>query len=327
MEISVLATGGTIASSHDRGGNIVVTETVDDLLKAITVPPGVNLVGTSLLSLPSYELSPDDMLEMVRELRSLIVTGIQGVVITHGTDTMEETAYLVGQYLPRRARIVLTGAQRGSDEFDSDGRRNLTDAIRVASADCELGPVIVTGGLAIAAVEARKVHTSSLSAFSGGDAGALALVDDAGVHVYGSCTRGGFYAEKELPVSLPRVDLIKLVAGADGTHIDASVNIGAQGIVIEALGAGNATELVVAAVKRARANGVHVAITTRTGHGRVRPTYGGLGGGALLAQAGATFAGDLTGPQARMALAMSIAHESPDAVGDTVQLLGNGGNK
>ncbi|SCG71873.1 asparaginase [Micromonospora inositola] len=322
MRIAVLATGGTIASRLDADGDLAVTDTVAELLAGLPLPAGVEVVGFDLSHQPSFTLTLDDMLATVRQVRAKLAEGFSGVVVTHGTDTLEETAYLTGQLTRRDARIVLTGAQRGADEPDSDARRNLTDALQVVATSEPVGVAIVLGGLACAAVEGRKVHTSAISAFSGGSAGTLALVDPEGVLRLSTAVRGGYYATLPLPDRLPRVDLVKLVAGADGTHLRASLDAGAAGIVVEAFGIGNAPPAVADAVREAQKQGVPVAITSRTGAGRVRPIY--AGGGADLARAGAIFAGDLTGPQARVALALTLAHEPPGCVPEALRGMAEG---
>jgi L-asparaginase len=159
VQIAVLATGGTIVARRDDDGHLVVTDEVHELLALVQVPEGVNLVGTQFCSVPSFVLAPNDMLAIVRKVRDLLDSGFEGVVVTHGTDTLEETAYLMSQYFARDTRLVLTGAQRGADEPDSDGQRNLSDALKVVGGPIALGPVVVVGGQVVAAVEARKVHT------------------------------------------------------------------------------------------------------------------------------------------------------------------------
>ncbi len=324
MQIAVLATGGTIASRLDGDGRLVVSDDIQHLLASVAQPSGVELVGIQLRSVPSFALAPDDMLGIAREVRDHFDRGFDGVIVTHGTDTLEETAYLMSQYFSRDARLVVTGAQRGADEPDSDGPRNFADAVRVTSGPTSLGPVVVMGGLAVAAVDARKVHTSSLLAFSGGEAGVIALVDDNGVHLRARAQRGGYYSDVPLPERLPRVDLVKLVAGADGLHVNASLHGGAQGIILEAFGSGNATPAVVDAVRDAIGFGISVVITSRTGGGRARSLYGSRGGGADLADAGAYFASDLTGQQARMALSMVLADSTSESPYDALDAMING---
>lgn len=324
MLITLVATGGTIASRRAGAGDLFVGLDGAALLKRLSLPEEVRVETVEYSAKPSFALTTSDMVGLVREVRSRLESGADGVVVTHGTDTLEETAYLVSQYLPRDARVVLTGAQRSADDPDSDGPRNLMDAFRAVCSPVSLGPCVVAGGLAIAAAEARKVHTSSLRAFSGSEAGALALIDEDGVHLRSSALRGGYCRDWNIPQSLPRVDLVKLVADSDGTHVLASIAAGAQGIVVESFGVGNATEPVVAAVAEAVRSGVAVVVTSRAGSGRVRSIYGDSGGGADLAKAGAMFASDLTGPQARMALAVVLAADTGRAVADDIGAIAEG---
>jgi L-asparaginase len=307
MRISLISTGGTIASRRDPERGLVVQDGVDDLVKLLSPPPGVEFVAVELSNRSSFSLSLADMLAGIARIRAELAAGSDGVIVTHGTDTMEEMAFLTGQLLPRDARVVLTGAQRAADAADNDAERNLRDAVQVVCSPVPIGPAIVMGGHAVAAVEGRKVHTSSLVAFSGGPAGSSALVDADQVVRLSTPSRGGRFATADLPASLPRVDLVTLVAGADATHVLGSIEAGAAGIVIEAFGSGNANLELLEAVKTAVAKGVSVVVTSRTGEGMVQPLYGN-GGGADLAKAGAIFAGDLTGPRARVALALALAH-------------------
>lgn len=309
LSIAVVGTGGTIASERDAAGRLVVALGVDQLLQGIRVPAGVSLSGADFMRSPSFTLAAEDVLAIAQEVRDRL-DRFDGVVVTHGTDTLEETSFLLGQTLPLTSQVVVTGAQRSRHEPDWDGPRNLADAVAVAACPVGLGPTVVLGGVAVSAVEARKVHTSAVEAFSGGEAGVVALVNDGEVQVLGQPTRGGFYAKAELPRQLPRVDLVKLGVGADGLHVRASTHAGAQGLVVEAFGSGNVTADVLSAIRESIDAGVVVAICSRTGAGRVRPAYG-QGGGADVADAGAVFAGDLTGPRARVALALALAIDGP----------------
>lgn len=310
MRVSLVSTGGTIASRRGELG-LEVADDVHDLVSTLTTRDGTEIRPVDFSGRPSYGLSVADMLAAVRCIRAEFDGGSHAVVVTHGTDTLEEMAFLCGQYFPRDARLVLTGAQRAADVSDGDGARNLADAVAVATAEVPVGPAIVMGGTAVAAIEGRKVHTSSLVAFSGGAAGASALVEAGVLFPLSTPSRGGLLADLPVPDDLPRVDLVTLSAGVDGTHLLASVEAGARGIVVEAFGSGNANTATLEAVQTAVGKGIPVLITSRTRNGVVRPVYGD-GGGADLERAGAIFAGDLTGSRARMALALALAHSPGD---------------
>jgi L-asparaginase len=224
--------------------------------------------------------------------------------VTHGTDTMEETVYLIDRLLPDQAPpVVLTGAQRAADEADRDGPRNLRDAIRVAAsaAASGRGAMIVFGGEIHAAREVRKVHTTAVRAFGSPGHGPIG-------HVDGERVSFSRRPERRPPVPVPEelapVDLIRLHAGSDARFLRAAVGSGAHAIVLEGTGRGNANEQVVEGVREAVAAGVPVVVCSRCIEGRVEPVYG-RGGGRDLADAGATFAGDLAGPKARVLLQLA----------------------
>jgi L-asparaginase len=200
--------------------------------------------------------------------------------------------------------VVFTGAQRGAEERDADGPRNLRDAILVAIAAeaAGRGALVAFAGEVHAAREARKVHTSAVRAFRSPGYGPLGHVDAGAVRF-----RRGQERRPALPVPerLAAVDLIRLHAGSDARFLRASVESGAQAVVLEGTGRGNANDQVVAGVREAVAAGVVVVVCSRCAEGRVEPVYG-RGGGRDLAEAGALFAGDLAGPKARVLLQVAL---------------------
>jgi L-asparaginase len=231
----------------------------------------------------------------------------EGIVVMHGTDTMEETVYLIDLVLPAGSvPVVLTGAQRTAADADADGPRNLRDAIRLATAPEArgLGAVVCFAGEVHAAREVAKVHTTALAPFASPGYGPLGHVGIGGVSI-----RRRPRERQPLPLppaELPRVDLIRLYAGADAVFVQASVAAGARAIVLEGTGRGNANRTIVPAVREAVEGGVLVAVASRCRAGAVDPAYG-AGGGRSLADAGAVFLGDLAGPKARVLLQVALA--------------------
>jgi L-asparaginase len=238
---------------------------------------------------------------------------VRGVVVTHGTDTMEETAWLADLLHAGETPLVFTGAQRHAGLPDSDGPANVADAIRIAAAPTArgLGAVIALGGRIDHAREATKLHTTESRAFgSPGADDPLGTVGPDGVRIDRRPTPRPHFA---VPDALEaRVQLVTLAAGCDGTLIDACTTAGARGLVIEAFGSGNANHAVVAAVRRAVAAGVTVMIVSRCPAGGVKPLYGNGGGQDLLA-AGARFGGTLSGPKARILLMIALAAADDEA--------------
>ncbi len=313
MPVVVVSTGGTIAMRPDpASGKLVPAVSGDELLDMLAWPgEAPPIVLDDFCNVPSFDMHHDLARSLARRARDHAARG-DGVVVTHGTDTMEETVWLVDRLLPDDAPpVVLTGAQRGAAEKDTDGPRNLRDAIRVALAGPRgLGAVICFDGEIHAGREARKVHTNRVGAFASPGYGPIGHVDGQVVTLRRRPLRRPPLPDGDDP--LPRVDLIRLYAGADGTFVRASIAAGAAAIVVEGTGRGNANAAVLEAVREAIAAGVFVVVASRCPAGRVEPVYG-RGGGKDLAEAGASFAGDLPGTKARVLVQLAIAGGVPVA--------------
>jgi L-asparaginase len=297
----VVSTGGTIAMRPEPGtGKLVPATTLDELLETLDWPDAPPFELDDFVRVPSFDMHG----ALALSLAQRVLAHKAPVVVTHGTDTMEETVYLIDRLLPDGAPpVVLTGAQRPADASDRDGPRNLRDAIRVASSSAAhgRGAMIVFAGQIHPAREARKVHTSAVCAFASPGHGPIG-------HVDGDLVVFSRRSERRPPLPVPddlaHVDLIRLYAGTDARFLRTSVESGARAIVLECTGRGNANEQVVEGVREAVAAGVAVVVCSRCVEGRVEPVYG-RGGGRDLAEAGAVFAGDLAGPKARVLLQLT----------------------
>lgn len=312
-KVQLLATGGTIASGYASDTRDVrVSASADDLMASVADRlADFDVVGVDVLNMASFEMDLDIAHRLVSTVGSYLEQpDIAGVVVTHGTDTLEETAYLADLVLESDKPVVFTGAQLPADAPAADGPRNLADAIQLAA--CEqargLGALVVFDSEIHFARDVAKRHTSRLSAFESPEFGKAGEVDGGRVILHRRPSGRHVFAQREIE---PRVDLIKLAIGADNRFIDCAVGSGTRGIVLETFGRGNATPKVLAAVERAVASGVVVIVTSRCGRGRVEPVYGGSGG-AGLARAGALFGEHLTGVKARVLLSV---------------LLGSGGSR
>jgi L-asparaginase len=256
---------------------------------------------------PSFDMHGDLALALAERVAEQCARDdVAGVVVTHGTDTMEESVYTVDRLHGSEKPVVFTGAQRGADEPDTDGPRNLRTAIRVALAEesADRGALVVFAGEVHGAREVRKLHTSALEAFGSPGYGPLGHVDGQGVSYRRRPDRTPALPLPKGP--LPQVDLIRLYAGSDDRFLRSSLESGTRAIVLEATGRGNANERVLPGVETAVAAGVPVVVCSRCLEGRVEPVYG-RGGGKDLAEAGAWFAGDLAGPKTRVLLQLVLA--------------------
>jgi L-asparaginase len=296
--ITLITTGGTIASRHGSDGVSVPVLAAAHLLDGHEgVPPGIDITVHELMNNDSACLTQADMEDIRTAVASALLSpDIDAVVVLHGTDTMEETAFLVDLHHDDDRPVIFTGAQRTADHQDPDGPGNLTAALTAAvdPANRRRGVLIAFGGALLPARGTYKAHTRELDAFR-------RWPDDDPVtrHVLPWNT-----------LSDTRVDIVALYPGADGTHIDASVSAHAHGIVLTALGSGNTNPTVVDAVRRACQAGVVVVVSSRVPEGSLTASYGGGGGGHDLQTAGAIPAHTLRAAQARVLLIALIAAHS-----------------
>ena len=256
---------------------------------------------------PGPHMNLRSMMDLSARVRASVAREeISGIVITHGTDTLEETAYLLDLTVDTHKPVVFVGAMRNSSEIGWDGPSNLLSAMRVASSDDarELGVLVVMNETVLAAGEATKTHTESFDAFQNPDFGPLGVVDKGEVIIRRVPARRDHLMANEIAEP---VWLIKMAAGFDSTLIDACIDAGAKGLVIEALGRGNVPPDSVKGIARAISNGLPVVLVSRCLRGRVYESYGYEGGGKHLLNLGVIFADFLNGQKARIKLALALA--------------------
>lgn len=320
--VVLLATGGTIASRADSAtGSTLAADSGASVLAAAGTGAGVIEV-VDLMQKGSYLLTFEDMLAIRGAIgQALAAPGTRGVVVTHGTDTMEETAYLADLLHDDPRPVIFTGAQRAADDADPDGPRNLRHAIDVAmTAEArDRGALIVFDGDILAAPGTRKSETSKAKAFSNPDLGRVGSVAEDGAVHFGPVRPRAAPLDPsgaELDAIDPvRVDIIPTYPGADATLFRAALAAGARGIVLEATGLGNANAALSDAVRTAIDNGVVVVTSTRVHAGPVRGVYG-AGGGRTLEDSGAIPSGLLRPSQARILLQTLLTFRtSPQGVG------------
>lgn len=315
--VIVLTTGGTIASSFDAAkGSVSASLSVDDLLGGLKAEGLPDVEGRNILAKNSASLSLDDA-ELI--VNAIVIerarSDVAGIVVTHGTDTLEETAFLADLMLEPGKPVVFTGAQAAADEQDRDGPRNLADAIRVAGSTQArgLGVLIAFDGDVLAARDATKVHSARRYTFRAPD-GPLGHIDE---DVLRLTRMSAFYPRFPLVRPARPVDLITLTLGGGERLVRLIADNPPEGLVLSATGRGNATPLIAEMVAEFTAKNIPVLITSRSPEGRVAPIYG-QGGGADLKRAGAIFCGDLTGPKARLLLAVILGQKERGDIAATV---------
>ncbi|WP_172123263.1 MULTISPECIES: asparaginase [unclassified Devosia] len=299
--VCLITTGGTIASRRNAAtGDVTASINAADLRATLRDPlDGIDLQVDDFCNVGSYAFDLPLAFALAQRINERLADpACDGVVVTHGTDTMEESAYMADLLLASDKPVVFTGAQRAADQPDTDGPRNIADAVRLAAAPAAsgLGATICFEGEFHAARDVTKTHTSRVDTFMSGEHGKLGEVDGQHVVVQRRPTLRRSYA----PTSVePDIELIKLTMGATDRYIRYVADNGCKAIILEGFGVGNATPAIAQAAAQIVAGGTPVILTSRCPRGRVKPVYGN-GGGKDLFDAGVIFAGDLNGVKARI---------------------------
>ena len=306
--IAIVFTGGTISMRVDPAAGGAVPSLTG--AKLIRLAPQIESIAAlevhEWATMPGAHLTVDQMWSLRGYIADLVARpDIDGVVVTQGTDTIEETSYLTHRSLVTAKPVVFTGAMRTSEDLGWDGPSNLTDSVRVAaSPDANnAGVLVVFNSRIYTAGDVTKVHTYMLDAFDSPGLGPLGVLDDGRVLFRRSLPGDREALTPEKPAT--PVDIVYAYAGADGRLLDALRPEG-RGVVVAALGRGNTPLAMYEAIKRWIADNKPVVITSRAARGRVGPTYGFPGGGRSLYDAGAIFAGARRPAQARIDLMLAL---------------------
>jgi L-asparaginase len=308
--IVILFTGGTIAMRNDPdGAGTVPALNAEEILAATRGINDITGVETEEWgAFPGPHMTVERMWSLRNRIRDHVSRReVTGVVITHGTDTLEETAYLVARSLPCEKPVVFTGAMRTVSDLGWDGPANLLEAVRVAASPetRRFGAMVVISGQIFTALDATKTNTHLLDAFESPGFGPLGVLDE-----------GELIVHREMPPTPPvidarelavPVDIIFVAAGSDARLLDASRQ-SAKGVVVAAMGRGNVPPALVPAIERWIAEGKPVVLTSRTQGGRVGHTYGYAGGGRRLEEIGVIFGGSRRAQQARIDLMLALGN-------------------
>ncbi len=313
--VQFIATGGTIAMKIDPVKKAPVPAiSGDDLLATVpAVADFARIEVNNLSNVPSDYMDPPRWVALTRAVeKALARPEVSGVIVSHGTDTLEETAFWLDLTVKSEKPVVLIGAQRNASASDFDGPRNLFNAVRIAI-DAQArnkGTLLAMNNQINAARYVTKTHTANVETFKSGEYGFLGEVYPDRVVFSRAQLRRQHVALGDQP--MPKVEIVAMYGGADGSLLRSAVDQGAKGIVVQALGMGNMNKPMFEAVKYALGKNIPVVISTRVPHGRVMANYGFEGGGKTTFDAGAVMAGDLSPQKARILLMLLLQSGKSD---------------
>lgn len=305
----VIATGGTIASAPTEAGLAAALPGVA-VVDALPEPEPFPTEVIDLCTVDSSALTVDQQIALLHRVRtSLADPLVRGVVVTHGTDTMEETAFFLDLHHDDPRPVVFTGSQRPLGDPDSDAPGNLADAFAVARQAHGHGVLIVFDGKIHAARGTVKHHTLHRDAYQNPSAAPIGQITGGQARLRFPAPRSAALPAPAVPAEIPRVDILTHHTGGDAVLLRAAVAAGARGLVLAGAGSGNVNAEVVAAVREATAAGVLVAVTSRTAAGPVLPIYTSA---TELTRAGAVLTGTLRAAQARIAVLSALLAGTPE---------------
>lgn len=307
-KVAVVFNGGTISMKVDpRIQAAVPSLSGEEIMSMVTgIEKYAEIESHNFSNVPSPHVTPEDMMNLSKYIQDLLNRDdIVGVVATHGTDSLEETAYLLDLTIKSEKPVVVTGAMRSSSELGYDGPANLSASICTVISDeaCGKGVLVCLNDELNCASEVTKANSMSLSAFRTPSFGPVGIVDNNQVIFYRDSLNKQHIDTMEIE---PKVHLIKCVAGMDSSIIDFCISQGDKGIVIEGMGRGNVPPMMVDGIKRAIEKGIAVVLVSRCFEGRVLDTYGYSGGGKDLRNLGVIFGDNLPGQKARIKLMLSL---------------------
>lgn len=304
----VIHTGGTISMSQDQSNKVVTNDTNPISMHQDVINQYAQIDELSPFNVPS----PHMTIQHVKQLKDIILEAVtnkyyDGFVITHGTDTLEETAFLLDLILGIEQPVVITGAMRSSNEIGSDGLYNYISAIRVASDEKarHKGVMVVFNDEIHTARNVTKTHTSNTNTFQSPNHGPLGVLTKDRVQFHHMPYRQQALENVNDKLNVP---LVKAYMGMPGDIFSFYSREGIDGMVIEALGQGNIPPSALEGIQQLVSLNIPIVLVSRSFNGIVSPTYAYDGGGYQLAQQGFIFSNGLNGPKARLKLLVALSN-------------------
>ena len=307
-KVAVIFNGGTISMKVDpRIQAAVPTLTGDEVMAMVTgIEKFAKVESINFSNLPGPHITPLKMLELSNFIKLILEReDITGVVVTNGTDSLEETAYFLDLTIKNEKPVVITGSMRNSSELGYDGPANLAASIctAISFSARNRGVLGCLNDELNSATEVTKAHSMHLNAFQSPDFGPIGIIDNNEVIFYRDSLNRTFIDTQSIDT---RVSLIKCAVGMDSRYIDFCIDQGDTGLIIEAMGRGNIPPLMVRGIKRAIDKNIAVIMVTRCFRGRVLDTYGYEGAGKELRNLGVIFGDNLPGQKARIKLMIAL---------------------
>jgi L-asparaginase len=308
-KILIIHTGGTISMSEDANtGAVNPGENNPLVTKTNELTNLADIIVEEPFNFPSPHITVNEMLVLKNLIEGHFRNHqIEGVVITHGTDTLEETAYFLDITISINIPIVVTGAMRSSNEIGSDGLYNLIESIRVASSEEAIGKgvLVVLNDEIHTAKNVTKTHTSNVSTFQSPQYGPIGIITKRGIVFHHTPTKRECY---NIHTVTKKVALLKAYAGMDSTLLYAINDLGYDGVIVEALGQGNLPPATVEGIKQLVNRKIPVVLVSRCFNGIAQDIYGYEGGGKRLKELGVIFSNGLNGQKARLKLLVALSH-------------------
>ncbi|WP_125982124.1 asparaginase [Loigolactobacillus iwatensis] len=305
-KILILHTGGTIAMSENESGTIIPGASNPLMAYNQLFAGQYDVSSEELFNLPSPHITPKEMLLLSQRINQAEQAGVDGVVVTHGTDTLEETAYFLDLTLPSTIPVVITGAMRSSNEIGSDGLYNLESAVKTAADDDARGKgvLVVMNDEVHTARFVTKTHTTNVATFRTPTFGPIGIMEKNGVKFFQELTE-----QQACPIThvIDHVYLLKAYAGMDDRLLTMLDLPSTNGLVIEATGAGNLPPQTLPALANLIAHKIPVILVSRCFNGVAEPVYGYEGGGQQLQKMGVIFCQGLNGQKARIKLLVGLS--------------------
>ncbi len=312
-KVALITTGGTIASTRNASNKLESGKlSGNEILAMCQLEQEISIVLVDLFQVPSMHMTFDHLNRLHETIMELLEDEtLAGIVVTHGTDSLEETAYFLDLTIHDKRPIIVTGSQKSPSDPGTDVYANLRNSLLVAAdeASDNIGTCVVFNEKIVHAKYVKKIHSSSINGFGAIGYGMLGFIDNDEVMIYQKPTKREHY---NIHARYPEVEIVYAHLGASATILTLLAQTSVQGIVLVGAGRGQITPSMTTAVAKLCAQGVKVVLTTATEEGRVFPTYDYYGSAHNLAQLGVIMGGDFDAKKAALKLRLMLANDDTD---------------